>query len=344
MSSIVKHTVLSPVVTGTLLYILTRGPPSLRNPLVRRFSSSVQIARLITSLKWLFALGLGRQVNSLLSTWARNRWQWKSDKVAWKWNEEVAVVTGGSNGIGALIAKGLAMKGIKVAVIDVQSLPQDMENWASISYFKCDITSPTEVQEAAGSIRSSLGVPTILCNNAGIASAHTILDTSAEYLRKLFDVNLLSHFYLIQAFLPGMMEKKKGHIVSTASMASFVGVAGLVDYCATKAGVLALHEGLGQELKHRYNAPQIKTSVVHPIYVNTRLITSWRESLRTAKATLLEPETVADAVVAQIVSGRSGQIVLPAWMGPAAGVRGWPDWLQEIVRDGTSKDVEERAV
>lgn len=141
-----------------------------------------------------------------------------------------------------------------------------------------------------------------------------------------------------------MIEKKKGHIVSTASMASFIGVAGLVDYCATKAGVLALHEGLGQELKHRYKAPQIKTSIVHPIYVNTTLITSYRDSLSTAKATLIEPETVADAVVAQILSRKSGQIILPASMTPAAGARGWPVWLQEILRDSTSKDVEVRAV
>lgn len=65
---------------------------------------------------------------------------------------------------------------------------------------ECDITSPSAISEAAASIRSRLGNPSILINNAGIAQAHTILETTPEYLRKIFDVNLLSHFHLIRSF------------------------------------------------------------------------------------------------------------------------------------------------
>lgn len=57
------------------------------------------------------------------------------------------------------------------------------------------------------------------------------------------DVNLLSHWYTVQAFLPSMVESNKGHIIAIASAASFLGVGGLVDYSATKAAVLAFHEG-----------------------------------------------------------------------------------------------------
>lgn len=242
--------------------------------------------------------------------------------------------------MGALVVKGLAAKGVKVAVLDVQPLPQDLENSPHVSFFKCDITAADEVKDTAVAVKSSLGTPSILCNNAGIADAHEILDASPTWLHKLFDVNLVSHFYLIQAFLPDMIKQKKGHIVSTASMASFVGCAGLVDYCATKAGVLALHEGLTQELKHRYNAPFIKTSIVHPIYVRTKLITSYADSLRRNRAIVIEPETVSNAIVKQILSGRSGQIVLPWWMSAASGARGWPAWLQEILRDSTARDAD----
>ena len=80
-------------------------------------------------------------------------------------------------------------------------------------------------------------------NNAGIAQAHTILDTSDEYLRKIFDVNLLSNFTTVKAFLPDMIAKNKGHVITVASTASFLGAAGMVDYCSTKAGVLSFHEG-----------------------------------------------------------------------------------------------------
>jgi short-subunit dehydrogenase len=66
---------------------------------------------------------------------------------------------------------------------------------------------------------------------------------SPDWLRKIFDVNVLSNWYTIKAFLPDMITKNKGHIVTVASIASFISVAGMVDYCSTKAGVLAFHEG-----------------------------------------------------------------------------------------------------
>ena len=87
-----------------------------------------------------------------------------------------------------------------------------------------------------------------MINNAGIATAHTILDTSEEFLEKLFRVNLFSHWITIKEFLPAMLDAKKGHIVSIASMASYFSGCGLVDYAATKAGVLALHEGTSSEI------------------------------------------------------------------------------------------------
>ena len=155
----------------------------------------------------------------------------------------------------------------------------------------------------------------------------------------MFDINLVSHFSLLQAFLPDMIAKRKGHIVTTASMASFATCAGLVDYCASKAGALALHEGLTQELKHRYNAPEIKTSVVHPTYVRTKLITTYESSLQNSRALVITPESVANSVVKQIFSGRSGQIFAPSWMSVASGARGWPKWLQELLRDSIQRDV-----
>ena len=100
------------------------------------------------------------------------------------------------------------------------------------------------MKETAAAIRKDVGTPSILINNAGIATAHTILDTSDEYLEKVFRVNLLSHWITIKEFLPGMLEAKKGHIVAIASMASYFVCASLTDYAATKAGVLALHEGM----------------------------------------------------------------------------------------------------
>jgi all-trans-retinol dehydrogenase (NAD+) len=176
-------------------------------------------------------------------------------------------------------------------------------------------------------------------NNAGIVFVHTILETTPAQLRKLFEVNLISQFYTIQAFLPDMIKHKKGHIVTLASLASFVGTAGFCDYSASKAGVLALHEGLIQELKHRYDAPEIKTSIIHPYYVDTKLASPFMRNLKQKKRPIMDPQTVADATVQQILSGKSGQICLPKRMGRGSLVRGLPWWIQEVVRDGTKHDV-----
>lgn len=213
----------------------------------------------------------------------------------------------------------------------------------NVKFCKCDITSKEDVESAASEIRASFGSPSILCNNAGIAHAHTILEATPEYLAKLFNVNLISQFYTIQAFLPDMIKAKKGHVISTASVASFVTCCGLVDYAASKAAVMALNEGLQQELKHRYNAPDIRTSIVHPIYVKTPLVTSYAKSLEKSKAIQIEPEVVANAILKQIESGRSGRVVLPGIFSPLANARAWADWLQQLIGDFSKDDVREEA-
>lgn len=253
----------------------------------------------------------------------------------------MAVVTGGSGGIGAFVVKGLASKGVKVAVVDIQPLSDDLRTSANVYYYHCDITSRDEVKKTGEAIRSALGSPSILVNNAGIGNGHKILDATPERLRAIFDVNLISHWYTVQEFLPDMLARKKGHIMSTASMASFLGVAGMVDYCATKVGLLAFHEGLVQEIKYRYNCPEIKTTIVHPGWTRTRLIDRVANDLKKAGAPILEPKMVGDIMVKQILDVKSGQIIL----GPsfASMLRGIPTWLQERVRDKSSGFAKVRA-
>ncbi|KAJ9649696.1 hypothetical protein H2199_000475 [Coniosporium tulheliwenetii] len=351
--ALIKRAAFEPILTGPLLLALTRGPPELRLRLLRAFPSLTNARRLpvlLRTLKWLFALGLAGKVNDRLNAWAQNHWQWRKQGAKWDFanQKEVAIVTGGCSGFGHLMVKGLAGK-MKVVVLDVQDLPADLDGRAGVSFYKCDITSKDAVAETAAAIRRDVGIPTILINNAGIAHAHTILDTSEEYLEKIFRVNLLSHFTLIKEFLPGMMDLQKGHIVSIASMASYFSGASIVDYCCTKAGVLALHEGmsplshfsyvptsLNQELKHRYgpNGRCIQTTVVHPMWAQTPLVKSWEDSLMASKTITLPPSAIADPVVKQVLSGRAGQIYVPESAGKFAGIRGWPHWLQEHARDG----------
>jgi all-trans-retinol dehydrogenase (NAD+) len=117
-------------IVGVLHLLLTRAPEKIREPLLnqlrKRFSEGT-IAKIITVLKWLTIVAWTKKVNDRLNAWALNNWVWKAQTGNWTWGWEVAVVTGGCSGIGKEIVKGLTAAGIKVALLDIQELPKDLE-------------------------------------------------------------------------------------------------------------------------------------------------------------------------------------------------------------------------
>ncbi|PVI08623.1 dehydrogenase/reductase SDR family member 8 precursor [Periconia macrospinosa] len=333
---------LNPVVVASFLWALTRGPASFRYRLVNTFTSlrdPSTYAQFVKTLKWILAIRVAGIANGVLNKLALNSWRLNNEKSRWDFRKEVAVITGGCSGIGALVTKRLINKGVKVAVLDIQQLPPELQGYANIRFFACDITKASDVNSAANSVRETLGAPSILINNAGTGGCRTIMNTDPEALRKVMDVNLLSHWYTVQAFVPSMIEKNKGHIMTIASSASYLGLGGMTDYCATKAGVLAFHEGLNQELRIKYKAPNVLTTIVHPTWSKTPLIKPFEESLKAAGNPLLEPSFIADAIADRVFTCSGGQIFLPDDVSRATGIRFWPSWLQEKVRESHSRMV-----
>lgn len=117
---------LNPVVTAALLWILTKGPFGLRRK-ITLLRDPERLEKVVKALKWCLALGVTRVVNSKLNDVALNGGRWKDEKKRWNWGSEVAVVTGGCSGIGALVVKRLVGRGIKVAVLDIQELPTSLQ-------------------------------------------------------------------------------------------------------------------------------------------------------------------------------------------------------------------------
>ncbi|KAH3955554.1 hypothetical protein HBI81_016670 [Parastagonospora nodorum] len=341
-STLAGHIALNPIVTSALLWILTKAPVSVRARLTDRIAilrDPRRVEQIVKALKWCLAFGVTGAVNRKLNQVALNGGRWGSETAKWDWSKEVAVVTGGCSGIGALVVKGLVGRGVKVAVLDVNDLPANMQGYAHIKFFRCDVTDPDAVYATAGEIKISLGAPSILINNAGILGTHTILATPDAFLKKIFEINVLSNWYTTKAFLPSMIAANKGHIVTIASAASFIGVAGLADYTATKAAILSFHEGLAQEIKHHYKAPNVLTTSVHPNWVRTPLLGPVEEELKSRGSEILEPQYVADRVVQSVLSCRGGQVVLPEAAGKVAMLRGLPNWMQEKIRDGVSQTI-----
>jgi hypothetical protein len=114
---------INPVLTGALLAALTIGPDQIREPLLqhlRQHISGENIGRLITGLKVIVGYGALNRASLWFSEIAQNNFRFSSEKHRYDWPNEIAVVTGACGGVGTLISKGLAAKGIKVICLDIR--------------------------------------------------------------------------------------------------------------------------------------------------------------------------------------------------------------------------------
>jgi len=121
-------------------------------------------------------------------------------------------------------------------------------------------------------------------------------------------------------------------IVTVASLAAYVTAPSLVDYAASKSAALSFHEGLTAELKTKYNAPKVRTVLVNQGYTKTPLFQGWSNDSKFLMPSL-EPETVAEGIVKQVLSGHSGQVILPGFAAVTTFLRGFPHWYQLRTRE-----------
>jgi all-trans-retinol dehydrogenase (NAD+) len=210
---------------------------------------------------------------------------------------------------------------------------------SNVHYYKCDITSSSTIAKVAAEIRSTVGVPTVLINNAGVARGKTILGGTEKDVRFTFDVNTISHYLLAKEFVPALIEKNHGMIVTVASVASYVTVANMVDYAASKAAALSFHEGLAAELKMRYAAPKVRTVVINQGYTKTALFDGYHNASTFLMPTL-EVESVAEGIVEKVLSGTSGQVLFPGFATTLTMFKGMPHWWQLHFRNDGAKIME----
>lgn len=334
---------LSPFLSGPLLLAITYAPEAVRDALASfvkklpdNVATALNLATIRTALQIILGLGILRSINEALNTMAHNSWRIRAGK-GWDWPKEIAVVTGGSSGIGKCIVERLTALGLRVAVLDIQDLPKDLQANPRVSFYHCDVTSTESVAEAADAVRREVGHPTILINNAGITQPTPILKMPESFLRRIMGVNLMSMWFTTQQFLPRMIQLDKGHVITVASIASFVALATAADYSASKAGALSFHQALTSELKHLYKSPNVLTTVVHPNFVKTPLVEDFMDRLEGNGVRLLTADQIAIEVVAQIKSRRGGQLIVPSSVSGVAGIGGWPAWIQELLRDTIGK-------
>jgi 3-oxoacyl-[acyl-carrier protein] reductase len=211
-----------------------------------------------------------------------------------------ALVTGAGRGIGATIALALAGSGCRVALVSRTESQLDAiaagvtAAGVRTLVVPADLTRPDEVHGLVQKVESEFGGIDILVNNAGGGSFGPVLELTEADFERTLELNVTSVFRLTRAFLPGMLQRKQGHIVMMASTAARSGFAGGAAYCAAKFAL----DGFAQSLFHETRKSGVRVTTVFPSSVNTDLMRGLGPNLEVER--MIQPADVALAVLAAL--------------------------------------------
>lgn len=234
---------------------------------------------------------------------------------------KVALVTGGSRGIGKEVAKKLASFGANLIINYTSREEAALETKKEIEDFgvkcmvvKCDVSKSEEVNLMVDDVIKEFGQIDILVNNAGITRDGLLMRMKEEDFDKVIDINLKGVFNCTKAVSKPMMKKKFGKIINMSSVVGIVGNPGQANYCASKAGVIGFTKSTAKELASR----NININAIAPGFIDTDMTNVLSDDLKNTmlksipKNEFGKPEDVAN-VVAFLASSMSryvtGQVI-----------------------------------
>jgi len=254
----------------------------------------------------------------------------------------VALVTGAGSGIGQATALALAAEGASVAVTDIDpeaaqaTVQLISEQGMTARAFEMDVSDQGSIARAARAIGETLGTPSVLINNAGIAVGGLFLDSSPESWQRVMSINLMGVVNCCHQFIPAIVQEGRGgHVVNVASMLGYIGARGVSAYCTTKFGVLGFSESLRAELKdHDIGVSAICPGIVHTNIISAGVLESTTvdvEAKRTEIEAVYEKRNYSPALVAIAIlkAIRNNRALVPvtweAW--GAYYAKRWAPWL-----------------
>jgi len=205
----------------------------------------------------------------------------------------VAIITGGSGGIGKAMARAFLAQGARGIVL--ADLNQDAVTAAAIEVgcegMECDVTDESQIIALTNFALEKFGQVDLFCSNAGAGGAGVLTDAENEVWQKQWELHVMSHVYAARAVLPSMIERGEGYLLNTASAAGLLAAMGSGPYSVTKAAAVKLAEFLA--ITHGDDG--IKVSVLCPQGVNTAMAP---KSLGDGQTDgIIEPEQLANTVV-----------------------------------------------
>ncbi len=206
---------------------------------------------------------------------------------------QVALVTGGTRGIGRAIAEELAAGGAHIAVVGRSEL-RAAEVASGLpgsghGGFDCDVADPAACASLVERVSESLAPPDILINNAGITKDNILVRMKDEEWKQVLDTNVSGAFYLTRAAARAMMKRRSGVVVNVSSVVALTGNRGQSNYAAAKAALIALTKSVALELASR----GVRANVVAPGFIDTDMTAGL-------------PEDVREAMLARVPLGRLG--------------------------------------
>ena len=204
----------------------------------------------------------------------------------------VAIVTGGTRGIGEAISLALKAKGFKVAAnyAGNEEKARAFSAKTGVPAFKWDVSDFDACQKGVQCVADELGPVGVLVNNAGITRDGTIVKMTYEMWKEVIDVNLGGVFNMSKAVFPGMRERNFGRIVNIGSINGQGGQYGQVNYAAAKSGIHGFTKALAQEGASK----GITVNAIAPGYTDTDMVSA-------------VPAPVLEKIVAKIPVGRLGK-------------------------------------
>jgi short-subunit dehydrogenase len=236
-----------------------------------------------------------------------------------EWGGATTIVTGASRGIGRAVAEAAGARGARVGLIargedDLRAVAAGLDGTAR--YAVADVADPEALAGAIAQLEDDLGPPDVLVANAGIGAYGAFADLGADEAERLVRVNVLGTVHALRAVVPGMIERRRGHLVTIGSIAGRIGSPFEAMYSATKFAGVGLTEALVVELEP-YG---IGVSLVNPGPVATDFGAARGHPYDRKRPQPVPASVVADAVVRAVEERRHEQYV-PASFRPAVAIR-----------------------